>query len=234
MPDSLRRAALVCATAAAPWCAGCHNPASPGGGPPILLPANIADPSAINAVSQFNACVGHPFPLPSSPTSAKNYFWPTSTNFSSTDKLDVYAACDGTTGQNASDTNDPTSTRGATIHLWCDGSSTGLRYFHLNAAPGALGRHVSAGEKLGFAAMLGPGQAPSTAWQFSSNFDVAVFDGDDGATANYFAKLGASAFAAWGPRGVTSVAQTAASGGSCTSYSSNVGDAGILSLSPLQ
>jgi hypothetical protein len=189
---------------------------------------------AVNAASQFNSCVGHAFPLPTSPNSAKNYFWPTSTNFSSTDQLTLYAACDGTTGQNSSDTNDP-SNRGATMHLWCDSSSTGLRYFHINVAAGVLGKHVRAGEAVGFAMMLGTGEAPSSAWQYSSNFDIAVFDKDDSVTANYFASLSASAFGAWASRGLTSVAQTNFSGpATCAAFNSNVGETGILTFTPIR
>lgn len=215
----------------------CGGPASPGSssGPAIALSANIVDPLTVNAISQFNSCAGHAFPLPTSPNSAKNYFWPNSTNFSTTSVLPLYAACTGTTGQNNSDTNDPSSTRGVTMHLWCDSSSTGLRYFHINPSSGIPGRHVSAGEAIGFASMLGAGQAASTAWLFSSNFDVAVFDGDDSSTKNYFAKLSSSALGAWAARGVTSVAQTLSSGPStCSTFSSNVGDAGIVTLSPIR
>lgn len=215
-----------------PACGG--GPTSPGGdGPAIQLSANIVDPLTVNAVSQFNACVGHAFPQPSSPNSAKNYFWPNSTNFSTTDQLPLYAACDGTVSQNSNDTNDPTSTRGAMFHLWCDGSSTGSRYFHVNMAAGLVGRHVRAGDALGFAAMLDTGQARSSAWQFSSNFDVAVVEKDDSATVNYFAKLTSAAFSAWASRGLTSVAQTNfVAPSTCSSYSSNVGQPGILSFTP--
>lgn len=216
---------------------GCGGgPTSPtASGPAMLLPANVVDPASVNAVSQYNACVGHAYPLPTSPNAAKNYFWPTSTNFSTTDQLALYAACDGTTSQTNSDTNDPTSVRGANMHLSCDNSSTGLRYFHLNALAGVIGRHVTAGEKLGYAVMVNAGQAPSSAWQFSSNFDVSVIDGSDNVTANYFSKLSASAFAAWASRGVTSVAQTTFAGSpTCGSYSSNVGEPGILVFTPIR
>ena len=216
---------------------GCGGgPTSPGGsGPAIQLSANIVDPLTVNAVSQFNSCVGHAFPLPTSPNSAKNYFWPTSTNFSTTSQLALYAACDGTTSQNSDDTNDPTSTRGATMHLWCDNSSTGLRYFHINMGAGVLGRHVQAGDALGFAVMLDAGQARSSAWQFSSNFDIAIVEKDDSTTVNYFAKLSTAAFGAWASRGLTSVAQTNFTGPStCSSFNSNVGEAGILSFTPVR
>ena len=232
-----RRAACVCLSATIVFSACGGGPTSPGAGsgPAILLSANIVDPLTVNAVSQYNACVGHAYPSPTSPNAAKNYFWPTSANFSTTDQLALYAACDGTTSQATSDTNDPTSVRGANMHLWCDNSSTGLRYFHINMSAGVLGRHVSAGEKLGYAVMVSPGQAPSSAWQYSSNFDVSVIDGSDSVTFNYFAKLSASAFAAWAARGVTSVAQTNfGSSPTCSSYSSNVGETGILSFTPVR
>lgn len=229
-----RRVVFACLSATI-FLSGCGGgPTAPGGsGPAILLSANIVDPQSVNAVSQYNACIGHAYPLPSSPNAAKNYFWPNSTNFSTTDQLALFAACDGTTTQTSSDTNDPTSVRGANMHLWCDNSSTGLRYFHINALGGAIGRHVSAGEKLGYAVMVNAGQAPSSAWQFSSNFDVSVIEGSDSATRNYFSKLSASAFAAWASRGVTSVAQTDfGSSPTCASYHSNVGEAGILTFTP--
>lgn len=239
LPDTIedlpvkRRTAFVClsATILLPACGG---PTSPGrSGPSILLSANVVDPDTVNAASRYNACVGHPYPQPTSPNAAKNYFWPTSTNFSTSDQLALYAGCDGTPTQTSGDTNDPTSVRGATMHLWCDNSSTGLRYFHIDISAGVLGRHVTAGEKLGYAVMRNPGQAQSTAWQFSSNFDVSVINGGDNATDNYFSALSASAFAAWASRGVTSVAQTIVAGAPvCTSYNSNVGETGILAFTP--
>ena len=190
----------------------------------------------VNAVSKFNSCVGHAFPQPNSPNSGKNYFWPTSANFNSTDQLRLYAACDGTTGQNNDDTNDPSpsaTSRGPSIHLFCDNSSTGLRYFHINVTPGTLGQHVKAGDFLGYAVMLGTGQTPAATWPFSSNFDIAVIEGDDSVTVDYFAKLTASAFAAWAPRGLTFLSQTLFPGNpTCASYSSYIGDPGILSFTP--
>ncbi len=194
---------------------------------------NVVDPESVNAVSLFHSCVGHAFPLPASPNSAKNYFWPNSTNFSSTDQLREYAACDGTVRQNSSDTSADQRDRGQTVHLFCDASSTSIRYFHLNFDPGLLEQHVTAGAFVGYAAMVGTGQAPSTTWYYSSNFDVSVADGDDSATENYFARLSPSAFAAWDPRGVTSLAQTSHGGNpTCAGYSSDVGNPDILVLSP--
>ena len=228
-------AALLCLwSACLSYGCGGGSPTSPAGsGPAVLLSANVVDPLSSNAVSLFNACVGHAFPLSTSPNSAKNYFWPNSTNFSSNDRLPLYAACSGITGQNNSDTNDPTSTRGLMIHLWCDNSSTGLRYFHINMVSGVLGRHVNAGDLLGYASLLAPGQTASQAWQYSSSFDIAVFDGDDSATINYFAKLSTSAFGAWASRGVTSVGQTASSSATtCPSFNADVGQPGILSFTP--
>lgn len=213
----------------------CHGPTGPSG-PAILLPANVVDPMTVNAVSQFDSCVGHAFPQPNSPNSGKNYFWPTSANFSSTNQLRVYAACDGTTGQNNDDTNDPSpiaASRGPMIHLYCDGSSTSLRYFHINMPPGTLGQRVRAGDFLGYAVLLGTGQNPSASWQFSSNFDIAVVEGDDSVTVNYFAKLSASAFAAWAARGVTSVAQTLNPGNpTCPDFSSTIGRPDVVSFTP--
>jgi hypothetical protein len=179
-------------------------------GPALLLPANVADPATVNAVSKFNSCSGHAFPQPSSPNSGKNYFWPTSSNQSTNNQLRLYAACDGTFNQNTNDTNDPSpiaASRGPSVHLFCDNSETGLRYFHINYT-GTLGQHVRAGDFLGYAAMLGTDQTPAATWQFSSNFDVAVIEGDDSVTVDYFAALTSSAFAAWAARGLTSVTQT--------------------------
>ncbi len=203
---------------------------------PALLTANVADPAELNAVSDFNSCVGHPFPQPNSPNSAKNYFWPTSTNFSSNAVLKLFAACDGVTGQNTNDTNDPGEfTRGQTIHLYCDGGSTGLRYFHINYPPGSLGKHVSAGSFLGYAAMVGDGQTLAAQWQNSGNFDIAVIEGDDSRTSNYFVKLDAATFAAWSVRGLTAVSQTFYGGNTaCASYSSTIGSPGIFVFSPLR
>ena len=48
---------------------------------PALLTANVVDPQSVNAVSLFNSCEGHSYPQSNSPNSAKNYFWPNSTNF---------------------------------------------------------------------------------------------------------------------------------------------------------
>jgi hypothetical protein len=80
--------------------------------------------------------------------------------------------------------------------------------------------------------MLGMGQSSSATWQNSSNFDIAVSEGNDNGAEDYFAKLSSSAFAAWGARGLTSVSQTINSGNpTCSSYSSNIGDPGIFSFS---
>lgn len=209
----------------------CHNPTGPSG-PPALLTANIVEPSSVNAVSKFNSCAGHAFP-DGSANSAKNYFWPNSTNFNTTDRLREFAACNGTVGQNSDDTAPNEQDRGQTYHLYCDGSSTMVRYFHLVAAGVSLGQHVQAGDFLGYASMLGTGQVPSATWQNSSNFDVAVSESDDNATENYFAKLSAGAFAAWAARGIFSVPQTLNPGNpNCSSFTSNVGSPDIVSLTP--
>lgn len=83
--------------------------------------------------------------------------------------------------------------------------------------------------------MVGVGQAPSpiSAWYYSSNFDVAVADGNDSATENYFTRLSPAAFAAWNARGVTLLSQTVISGNStCSSYNSDISNPGILVFSP--
>ena len=198
-----------------------------------MLTANIVDPLSVNAVSDFNSCSGHAFPQNNSPNSAKNYFWPNSTNLNTTNVLQEFAACPGKIGQNSDDTDPNEQDRGRTYHLYCDNSSTGLRYFHLNINPGVNGAHVSAGDLLGFATMLGTGQNPSGTWQNSSNFDIAVYEGDDDHTENYFSKLDAATFAAWSTRGLTSVANTVNPGNpTCTSFISNPGSPDIFSFSP--
>lgn len=141
--------------------AACHGTTGPSGAPAALV--NIVDPESVNAVSRFNACVGHPFPQQNSPNSAKNYFWPTSVNFSTNDQLRVLAACDGVIRQNSSDTSADQQDRGRTVHFFCSGSSTSLRYFHLNFASTLLEQQVRAGQQIGYAAMVGVGQAPSSA-----------------------------------------------------------------------
>lgn len=201
---------------------------------PVLLSANVVDPQEVNAFSQFESCVGHAYPLPTSPNSGKNYFWPNSTNVSSNNLLKLFAACDGKLGQNGDDTNDPREfVQGESAHLWCDGSSTAIRFFHVNVTPGLLGRHVTAGSIIGFASLLGAGDQPTTDWRFSENFDISIVDGDDSKGENYFSKLDATAFAAWSARGITSIAQTIAPSPTvCATYSSNVGNPGIVVLKP--
>ena len=219
---------FACAAAAA-----CHG-GSPSGpsGPSVVLTANVVDPMTVNAVSKFNSCSGHAFP-DGSPNSAKNYFWPNSTNFSTNGVLREFAACDGMIGQNSDDTSANEQDRGHTYHLYCDSSSTMVRYFHLDLAAGGPGAHVHAGDFLGYAAMVGTGQVPSATWQNSSNFDIAVSEGDDNSTEDYFAKLGSSAFAAWAPRGLTSVSQTINPGNpTCPTFASNPGSPDILSFTP--
>ena len=211
----------------------CHGATGPGSTVPLL--ANVVDPENVNAVSTFHSCVGHAYPEQNSPNSGKNYFWPNSTNFSTTNLLREYAACDGTTGQTSADLSADQQDRGQTLHLNCDNSSTALRYFHLNFDPGMVGRHVRAGDFLGYASMLGTGQSPSAIWQYSSAFDIAVSDGDDRNTENYFATLSASAFAAWGPRGLTSVSQTLTPGNpTCSGYSADIGNPDIFLLTPVR
>ena len=103
-------AGLLCTAAA-----GCHSATASN---PTLLTANIVDPASVNAVSDFNSWAGHNFPQTNSPNSAKNYFWPNSTNFSTTNVLKEFAACSGTVGQNSDDTNANEQDRGQTFHLY--------------------------------------------------------------------------------------------------------------------
>ncbi len=211
--------------------AACHS--STGPSPLGQQLVNIVDPDSVNAISLFDSCVGHAFPQTNSPNSAKTYFWPNSTNFSTTDQLQEYAACSGTVSQAQDDVSANELDRGQTIHLSCDASSTSLRYFHVNFAASLVGRHVGAGDVLGTASLLGNGQTVAGTWQFSSNFDLSVSDGDDSVTVDYFTKLNASAFAAWAARGLTAVSQTMMPGGpSCGTYSSYIGAPGILTLTP--
>jgi hypothetical protein len=225
------RAIAVLAAAASLATADCHNPSEPSG-PPAQLTANVVDPAAVNAVSKFNSCSGHAFP-DGSPNSAKNYFWPNSSNFSTNGVLTEYAACDGTTGQNSDDTSANETDRGVTIHLFCDGSSTQVRYFHIIYLPAVFNARVKAGDVLGAASMVGTGQAASVTWQNSSNFDIAVSDGGDNATEDYFAKLNSTAFAAWAARGLSSVAQTINPGNpTCPNFLSAPGSPDIFSFTP--
>lgn len=213
---------------------GCHNAAGPSG-PAVALTANVVNPDDVDAVSKFDSCSGHAFPEQNSPNSGKNYFWPNSSNFSSTGQIQEFAACDGTTGQNSDDTNANEQDRGQTLHLFCDNSSTMVRYFHLAFAQGLLGQHVTAGTFLGYATLVGTGQSPSATWQNSSNFDIAVSETDDTSTEDYFVKLSPAAFGAWAARGVTSVSQTINPGNpTCTSFASSIGDPDILSFTPIR
>ncbi len=200
---------------------------------PVLLTANFADPNDLNAMSEFKSCVGHAF---NGPNSAKNYFWPNSTNFSTNGVLKFFAVCNGVTSQNSDDTSDPTeSILGQTIHLTCDSSSTAARYFHITYPPGSLGHHVSAGDLLGYATMLPNGSQPAPSWQKSTNFEIVVVEGDDSRSEDYFSKLDAPTFAAWSARGITSISQTIVPGNpSCTSYSSEIPFPGIVVFSPLR
>lgn len=225
-------AIIVCAIVSA----GCHSPDGPSG-PPLQLPANVVDPMTVNAVSKFNSCAGHPFPQQDSPNSGKNYFWPASTYSSTTNQLRIYAGCDGTITQPNDDTNDPSpiaQSRGQAFHLSCDRSSTGIRYQEISFDPSILGQHVKAGDAIAYADLLGNGQSPAPMWQFSSNFDIAVFqNGNDADTVNYFAALSASAFSAWAARGVTSVGQTLNPGNpTCASFNSSIGQPDIVSFVP--
>lgn len=193
----------------------CGSPTEPS----IQLLANIVDPNDVNAVSAFNSCQGHAYPQPTAPNSAKNYFWPNSTNFSSTALLKEFAACDGLVDQSTQDKGADQIDRGRTVHLFCDASSTRLKYFHVNFEPSILGKHVKAGTLIGYAATLGVGQTPSTSWRYSSNFDIAVSEGSDDNTVDYFAKLSGPALAAWGARGLSAATPTTRPGNvSCGSY----------------
>ncbi len=89
------------------------------------------------------------------------------------------------------------------------------------------------GDFLGDAVLLGNDQTPSAIWQNSSNFDIAVFEGNDADTLDYFAALSPSALAAWAVRGVTTVVQTVYSGNPvCATFNSGIPDPGILVFSP--
>lgn len=231
---AVRRRAGLCVVALLGACVtACHGVTGPSALPVQLQ--NVVDPESVNAVSLFNSCVGHPFPQPNSPNSGKNYFWPNSTNFSTTDQLTVFAACTGLVRQTSSDMSPDQQDRGRTVHLVCDGSSTSLRYFHLNFASSLLGQHVRAGDTLGHASLLGDGQAPSPipAWYYSSNLDVAVAEGSDSTTENYFTRLSPAALAAWNARGVTSLSQTVTPGNpTCSRYNSDITNPGIFVFSP--
>ncbi len=218
-------------------CGSSTNPSGPSGssGAPIALSANVVVPDSVDAVSDFHSCSGHAFPETNSPNSAKNYFWPNSTNFSTNGQLPEFAACTGTTGQNSDDTNANEQDRGQTIHLYCTGSATAVRYFHVIVAAG-IGQHVQSGDLIGHVSMLGTGQAASANRQNSSNFDIAVSaTGDDNVTENYFSALDAPTFAAWASRGLTSPAQTInQSNPTCSSFLSIVGSPDVFSFTPVR
>lgn len=227
------RFGILCA---ASLCAvGCHNPSGPDA-PRTLLQANVVDPANVNAVSKFNSCVGHPFPQQNSPNSGKNYFWPASGYNSTKGRLPLYAACDGTITQPMDDTNDTSAvamSRGQAFHLTCDNSSTGVRYQELTFAPDIIGRHVAAGDTIGYADLIANGAAPAASWQFSSSFDIAVYEGSDTSTIDYFSALSTPAFSAWAARGVTSVAQTINPGNpTCGSFNASIPAPDIVSFIP--
>ena len=204
------------------------------GSNPTQLTANVVDPLSVDAVSLFNSCVGHPYPESNGPNSAKNYFWGNSTNFGTNDQLKEFAACSGTMNQNIDDTNDPSEfIRGESVHLFCDDSSTSVRYFHLNFAPALLGQHVTAGDFVRFASLAAAGQSWPN-WRTSSPMDIAVNFGDDSKTQDYFASLDGAAFAAWSARGVTSISQTTKPGNvSCTNWQAYPGSPNdVLSFTP--
>lgn len=225
------RIRLIAAALGPLFVGGCHVTDSH----PTMLTANIVDPQSVDAVSTFNSCSGHAFPETNSPNSGKNYFWPNSTNFSTNGVLQEFAACDGTVGQNSDDTSANEQDRGNTVHLYCAAGSTSLRYFHITLNSGILGSHVSAGEFLGYATMLNIGQTSSGTWQNSSNFDIAVSDGNDNTTVDYFAKLDGPTFAAWSARGLTSLSQTINPGNpTCTNFDSNPGSPDVFSFSPVR
>ena len=215
--------------------AACHNPSGPDG-PELQLPVNVVDPANVNAVSKFNSCVGHPFPQQNSPNSGKNYFWPSSAYNSTNGQLPIYAGCTGTITQPQDDTNDTSAqaqSRGQAFHLSCDNSSTGIRYLEITFSSSIIGKHVAAGDSIAYAELLGNNQTPAQTWQYSSTFDIAVYEGSDTSTVNYFSALSASAFAAWASRGVTSAAQTINSPApTCSSYNANVPAADIVSFAP--
>ena len=207
----------------------CGSPTEPS----IQLLANIVDPNDVNAVSAFNSCQGHPYPQPDARNSAKNYFWPNSTNFSSTTLLKEFAACDGIVDQSTQDKGADQIDRGRTVHLYCDGSSTRLKYFHVTFAPSILGQHVKAGTLIGYAATLGNGQMPSMSWMYSSNFDIAVSEGSDDNTVDYFVKLSGLALAAWSARGLSAATPTTRAGNvTCGSYNAIFTAPDVIVFSP--
>lgn len=198
-----------------------------------LLSANAVDPNDVNAVSAFNSCQGHAYPEQNSPNSGKNYFWPNSTNFSSNNLLKEFAACAGNLAQSSQDKSADQQDRGQTIHLYCDNSSTRLKYFHVTFSQSILGTHVHAGDFIGYGSTLGTGQARSTSWKFSSNIDIAVSEENDDRTEDYFSRLDGPTFAAWGARGVTSLSQTTRAGNvTCSGYNASTGPPDIVFFTP--
>ena len=222
----------VCATGLVLLClspAACSSPTEPS----VLLLANAVDPNDVNAVSAFHSCQGHPYPQQNATNSAKNYFWPTSVNFNTNTVIKLFAACDGTADQSSQDKSADQQVRGQTLHLYCDHSSTRLKYFHVNFDARVLGQHVQAGALLGYASLLSSGQSSSTQWQYSSNFDVAVSEGTDDNTQDYFSKLSASAFAAWSARGLSSASRTTrADNPTCASYNATFSAPDVIFFNP--
>lgn len=198
--------------------------------PPVLLSANFVRPDQVNAVSKFNSCCGHAYPQQDSPRSGKNYFWPNSTNYNSSGKIRLYAACTGSIKQTAQDTSND---RGSTVHLFCENSSTAVRYFHgVYDVPLPSGK-ISAGSPIGYADVSST-SSPCPSWAFCTNFDVAVSDDSDDTTVNYFSKLDSASMAEWNNRGLsdpnaTNISTTAP----CANFSCNVSDSSqVFSFSP--
>ena len=179
-------------------------------GPPASL-VNPVDPAEIHHVSKYNSCCGHAYPEQDSPNSAKHYFYPVDSLVNTNDRIHVYAACAGKVVQENRDMDSQAipgigEPRGQHFHLYCDGSSTRLRYFHVNHAAALLGSHVDAGALLGTADVRCQVGTPPNPEQ-CSDFDVAVSDHSDEETASLFSRLTPEALAAWAPRGLTSVSQ---------------------------
>ncbi|MEO7363105.1 MAG: hypothetical protein ABI120_22420 [Gemmatimonadaceae bacterium] len=70
-------------------------------------------------------------------------------------------------------------------------------------------------------------------WLYSSNFDVAVSEGNDDKTEDYFSKLSATALAAWSARGIgAATLTTRADNPTCTSYNATFGLPDVILFTP--
>jgi len=190
-------------------------------GPAVNLTASPLAPDDIMYVSKFHSCNGHAFPQIDSPNSAKHYFYPIYSKENTNDLVPLYAACSGTVKMMQNDRGESElpnglGVRGRRFHLFCDDSSTGLEYFHVNFDDSLLGTHVKAGDLLGHADTRVGGVCQHGG---CSNFDIAMADGSDDAQVSLFSRMDATVLALWVARGITDVSVvTRSPGPTCTTW----------------